>query len=117
MRLLHESRRLRQRMESTLEGRFSTLLATACMGSQYTSSATSDCGAAAAVFHAGPSTDMHWLTGLGGAGNAVGAGSRGPTAMNGNAVMYEAGKILTVGGAPSFALVRPTTAPAPSATV
>ena len=50
---------------------------------------------------------MNWFTNLGGAGTTTGAGNRGPTAMNGNAVMYEAGKILAVGGAPSFALVHP----------
>ncbi|NJR43355.1 MAG: hypothetical protein HC767_12540 [Akkermansiaceae bacterium] len=61
----------------------------------------------AAVFHAGPSTQMNWFTNLNGAGTTTPAGTRGPTAMNGNFVMYAAGKILTVGGAPSFSLVRP----------
>ena len=59
------------------------------------------------MFHAGPSTQMNWFTSLGGAGTVTGAGNRGPTAMNGNAVMYEEGSILAVGGAPSYALVRP----------
>lgn len=70
------------------------------------------------MFHAGPSAQMHWFTNLGGAGSVTGAGNRGPTAMNGNAVMYEAGKILTVGGAPSFSMVRLTfrTAPLQSVT-
>lgn len=60
----------------------------------------------AAVFHAGPASGMNWLTGLGGAGVVTPAGTRGPTMMNGNAVMFEEGKILTVGGAPSYSLVR-----------
>ena len=60
----------------------------------------------AAVFHAGPSTQMNWFTNLDGDGTTTAAGNRGPTAMNGNAVMYEAGKILAVGGAPSFSQVR-----------
>ena len=60
----------------------------------------------AAVFHAGPSTQMNWFTNLDGDGTTTAAGNRGPTAMNGNAVMYEAGKILAVGGAPSFSQAR-----------
>lgn len=59
-----------------------------------------------AVFHAGPSIGMNWITGLDGDGFIFSAGERGPTAMNGNAVMYEAGKILVVGGAASYSLVR-----------
>lgn len=56
------------------------------------------------VFHAGPSTNMNWFTGLSGQGTVTPAGYRGPTAMNGNAVMYAAGKILVVGGAASFSM-------------
>ena len=60
----------------------------------------------AAVFHGGPSSQMNWFTGLAGDGTTTAAGIRGPTAMNGNAVMYEAGQILAVGGAPSFSMAR-----------
>ena len=59
------------------------------------------------MFHAGPSTQMLWIDDLASGGATVPAGNRGPTAMNGNAVMYDASKILTVGGAPSFSQVRP----------
>ncbi|KAL0938149.1 galactose oxidase precursor [Colletotrichum truncatum] len=61
------------------------------------------------LFQAGPSTAMNWY----GTGNADSLGSQSPAAfrghnndaMNGNAVMYDAGrgKILTLGGAPSYA--------------
>jgi galactose oxidase len=55
------------------------------------------------VFHAGPAKQMHWI-------NTVGAGStrksirRGNDAdsMDGNAVMYDIGKILTLGGSPNY---------------
>ncbi len=55
------------------------------------------------VFHAGPSRDMHWL-GTDGSGSVSSAGARGADgyAMNGNAVMYDIGKILTTGGAPAY---------------
>ncbi len=55
------------------------------------------------VFHAGPSEDMHWL-GTTGNGSITNVGRRGNDtyAMNGNAVMYDVGKILTVGGAPAY---------------
>ncbi|KZL84074.1 galactose oxidase [Colletotrichum incanum] len=60
------------------------------------------------VFQAGPSTAMNWYD-AGGAdalGRQAPAFSRGQNndAMNGNAVMYDAnrGKILTLGGAPSY---------------
>jgi hypothetical protein len=49
---------------------------------------------------------MNWITNLEGAGTITPAGTRGGTAMNGNFVMYQAGKILCVGGAPSYSLVR-----------
>jgi hypothetical protein len=58
------------------------------------------------VFHAGPSSGMNWITNLGGGGTIAPAGTRGGTAMNGNAVMYAAGKILCVGGSSSYSLVR-----------
>ena len=55
------------------------------------------------VFHAGPSAQMHWITTTG-AGSITSAGTRGTAGdqMNGNAVLYDVGKILTVGGAPSY---------------
>ncbi|KAK4192388.1 hypothetical protein QBC35DRAFT_519936 [Podospora australis] len=59
------------------------------------------------VFQAGPSTAMNWYgTDSLGNGSHVSAGPRGQDgdSMNGNAVLYDAvaGKILTVGGAPSY---------------
>lgn len=57
------------------------------------------------VFQAGPSSAMNWY-GTSGTGSHSAAGKRGtdPDSMNGNAVMYDAvnGKILTIGGAPSY---------------
>jgi galactose oxidase len=55
------------------------------------------------VFQAGPSKAMHWMD-TSGSGSWSTAGLRGDDgdAMNGNAVMYDAGRILTVGGAPDY---------------
>ncbi len=55
------------------------------------------------VFHAGPSREMHWID-TAGSGSYRSAGNRGsdPYAMNGNAIMYEPGRILAVGGAPAY---------------
>jgi galactose oxidase len=55
------------------------------------------------VFQAGPSKQMNWITTTGG-GTITGAGNRGSSAdaMNGNAVMYAVGKILTLGGAIAY---------------
>ncbi|RLK58325.1 galactose oxidase [Actinokineospora cianjurensis] len=55
------------------------------------------------LFHAGPSKQMHWITTTGN-GSVVNAGLRGDSqdAMNGNAVLYDVGKILTVGGATAY---------------
>jgi galactose oxidase len=55
------------------------------------------------VFHAGPSQAMHWFD-TAGNGFVTDAGKRAndTDAMNGNAVMYDIGKILAVGGAPSY---------------
>lgn len=54
------------------------------------------------VFHAGPSKTMHWLD-TAGSGLVTAVGSRGTNdAMNGSAVMYDVGRILTFGGAPSY---------------
>ena len=60
------------------------------------------------VFHAGPSRTMHWITTTGN-GTIVPAGARSDSsdAMNGNAVMYDVGKILTVGGATAYQDVPP----------
>jgi galactose oxidase len=55
------------------------------------------------IFHAGPSQAMHWFD-TAGNGTVTDAGKRAndTDAMNGNAVMYDIGKILAVGGAPSY---------------
>jgi galactose oxidase len=55
------------------------------------------------VFQAGPSAQMNWIT-TAGAGTIQSAGDRGtdPYSINGNAVLYDIGKILKVGGAPAY---------------
>ncbi|GAA2136730.1 hypothetical protein GCM10009825_22230 [Arthrobacter humicola] len=55
------------------------------------------------VFQAGPSRQMNWIS-TSGAGSITSAGLRSdsPDAMNGDAVMYDIGKILTVGGATAY---------------
>lgn len=55
------------------------------------------------IFHAGPSAKMHWIDTTG-TGRAVSAGLRGDDAdsMSGNAVMYDTGKVLKVGGSPGY---------------
>ena len=61
------------------------------------------------VFQAGPSTSMNWYY-ISGSGGVVAAGAResvrgvDPDSMCGNAIMYDAtkGKILAVGGSPSY---------------
>jgi galactose oxidase len=55
------------------------------------------------VFQAGPSAQMHWIT-TSGDGTITSAGERGADAysINGNAVLYDVGKILKVGGAPAY---------------
>ena len=55
------------------------------------------------VLHAGPATQMNLLD-VTGVGSITPAGNRGTDtdAMNGNAVMYDVGKILTIGGAPNY---------------
>lgn len=55
------------------------------------------------VFQAGPSKQMNWITTTG-SGTITGAGNRGTSAdaMNGNAVMYDIGRVLTVGGATAY---------------
>ena len=51
---------------------------------------------------------MNWFS-IEGSGSQTPAGRRagGSDQMNGDAVMYDAGKILTVGGAPPAALLAP----------
>ena len=55
------------------------------------------------VFQAGPSKTMHWID-TSGAGSYSSAGLRGDSndAMTGTAVMYDAGKIVTMGGSPNY---------------
>ena len=55
------------------------------------------------VFHAGPSANMNWID-TAGNGNVIPAGTRGDDAysMNGNAVMYDIGKVLKTGGALAY---------------
>lgn len=55
------------------------------------------------VFHAGPSFNMHWID-TAGDGRVTSTLVRGDDAhsMNGNAVMYDVGKILKVGGSPNY---------------
>jgi galactose oxidase len=55
------------------------------------------------VFHAGPSKQTNWITTTGN-GSITFAGDRGDSAdaMNGNATMYDVGKILTAGGATAY---------------
>ncbi len=69
------------------------------------------------VLQAGPSKAMNWYSTTG-TGAVESAGTRGDDgdAMNGNAVMYDAGKILTIGGAPSY-VGTPATASAHVVTI
>lgn len=61
------------------------------------------------VFHAGPSRQMNWISTTGaGSINSAGLRSDSADAMNGNAVMYDVGKILTVGGAPAYSTTPAT---------
>ncbi|MFF5295191.1 discoidin domain-containing protein [Paractinoplanes globisporus] len=54
------------------------------------------------ILQAGPSKKMNWYT-VDGDGSVTTAGTRGgDDAMNGSAVMFDTGKILTLGGAPSY---------------
>ncbi|MGU7843758.1 RICIN domain-containing protein [Burkholderia sp. AW33-5] len=55
------------------------------------------------VFYAGPDATMRWID-TKGAGQVVSAGLRGDDgfSINGNAVMYDIGKLLTLGGAPAY---------------
>lgn len=62
------------------------------------------------VFHAGPSKQMNWL-GTTGSGTITPVGNRGADdhSMNGNAVMYDIGKIMKIGGAPAYQNSNATT--------
>ncbi|WP_323122646.1 jacalin-like lectin [Burkholderia alba] len=53
------------------------------------------------TFHAGPGKAMHWIDTRGN-GSVTNAGARGDDAFafHGNAVMYDTGKVLKVGGSP-----------------
>lgn len=55
------------------------------------------------IFHAGPSKRMHWID-TSGDGLITDSIFRDDNddAMNGNAVMYDIGKIFTLGGAPKY---------------
>lgn len=55
------------------------------------------------AFQAGPSKQMNWIT-TSGDGSITPAGDRGTSAdaMNGNAILYDVGKIVTVGGATAY---------------
>jgi galactose oxidase len=55
------------------------------------------------MFHAGPAKQMHWIT-TSGNGSIVKSILRGDDldAMNGNAVNYDIGKLLTLGGAQNY---------------
>lgn len=55
------------------------------------------------VFHAGPSADMHWIDTTG-EGSVQSAGRRGDDgdSMSGNAVMFDTGRILKVGGSTAY---------------
>ncbi|MFA8356921.1 RICIN domain-containing protein [Burkholderia ubonensis] len=55
------------------------------------------------VFYAGPDSTLRWIDTKGN-GKVVEAGKRGDDmfSINGSAVMYDIGKILTVGGAPAY---------------
>ena len=55
------------------------------------------------VFHAGPGVAMHWIDPRGN-GSVTPVGPRGDDvfSVNGNLVMFEAGKLLKTGGAPAY---------------
>ncbi|NGO78455.1 DUF1929 domain-containing protein [Streptomyces sp. YC504] len=55
------------------------------------------------VLHLGPSKQMNWISTTGN-GTISAAGNRADSAdaMNGNAVAYDIGKLLTLGGAPAY---------------
>ena len=58
------------------------------------------------VFQAGPSRRMHWMD-VSGNGTVIDTSDRGYDSMNGNAVMYDIGKLLTLGGAQKYEVTLP----------
>jgi galactose oxidase len=54
------------------------------------------------VFHAGPSRQMNWFDPDGAGTRSAGTRGDDDHAMNGNAVMYDIGRILTVGGSTAY---------------
>ncbi len=55
------------------------------------------------IFQAGPSAEMHWITTFeDGAIASAGTRADDPYSINGQAVMYDIGKILKTGGAPAY---------------
>ncbi|WP_327676884.1 discoidin domain-containing protein [Streptomyces sp. NBC_00467] len=61
------------------------------------------------VLHLGPSKQINWIS-TSGNGTITAAGRRAdsPDAMNGNAVAYDIGKLLTLGGATAYENVKAT---------
>ncbi|MFI6642768.1 discoidin domain-containing protein [Streptomyces sp. NPDC050504] len=61
------------------------------------------------VLHLGPSRQMNWISTTG-AGGVTTAGNRADSAdaMNGNAIAYDIGKLLTLGGATAYENVQAT---------
>ncbi|MFF3456970.1 discoidin domain-containing protein [Streptomyces sp. NPDC002730] len=61
------------------------------------------------VLHLGPSKQINWIS-TSGNGSITAAGTRAdsPDAMNGNAVAYDIGKLLTLGGATAYENVKAT---------
>ena len=59
------------------------------------------------VLHAGPGTEMHWIS-TKGDGKIVSAGRRADDefSINGTTVMFDTGKILKVGGSPGYETVN-----------
>ncbi|WP_051209827.1 discoidin domain-containing protein [Gelidibacter mesophilus] len=55
------------------------------------------------VFHAGPGETMHWFDVTGnGSSQVIGQRGTDKSAMNGNAVLYDIGKVLKIGGNGSY---------------
>jgi len=55
------------------------------------------------VFHAGPAAQMHWLnTSQNGSYTSAGARGDDASSITGTTVMYDVGKLLKAGGAPSY---------------
>lgn len=54
------------------------------------------------VFQAGPSRKMHWMDVSGNGSVQMSGVDRGLDSMNGNAIMYDIGKLLTTGGSSKY---------------